>query len=112
MKLLFDENLSQKLVNRLSDLFPDSTHVVLEGLLHSPDILVWEYAKNHGLTIVTADADFYNLANTFGPPPKVVWIPGCDFPTDITERLLRSQAIRIVRFLEDEEQAVLILVRR
>ena len=27
MKLLFDENLSPKLPNRLSDLFPNSLHV-------------------------------------------------------------------------------------
>jgi predicted nuclease of predicted toxin-antitoxin system len=27
MKLLFDENLSPKLPNRLNDLFPDSLHV-------------------------------------------------------------------------------------
>jgi predicted nuclease of predicted toxin-antitoxin system len=73
--------------------------------------VVWEHAKSHGFAIVTADADFYNLANAFGPPPKVVWIPECDFPTDVTERLIRSQAIRIVRFLEDDEQAVLILAR-
>ena len=32
MKLLFDENLSRELVQRLRDRFPDSTHVVLEGL--------------------------------------------------------------------------------
>lgn len=29
MKLLFDRNLSPRLVNRLADLFPESTHVYL-----------------------------------------------------------------------------------
>ncbi|MBV8728792.1 MAG: DUF5615 family PIN-like protein [Acidobacteriia bacterium] len=33
MKLLFDENLSRRLMARLADLFPESSHVVLEGLL-------------------------------------------------------------------------------
>jgi predicted nuclease of predicted toxin-antitoxin system len=32
MKLLFDQNLSPRLVNRLSDLYPDSNHVYLLGL--------------------------------------------------------------------------------
>ena len=73
MKLLFDENLSRRLVARLADLFPESSHVVLEGLLQNPDIVVWEYAKAREFAIVTADADFYELSTTFGPPPKVIW---------------------------------------
>ena len=33
MKLLFDQNLSPKLVNRLADLFPGSGHVQSVGLV-------------------------------------------------------------------------------
>jgi predicted nuclease of predicted toxin-antitoxin system len=32
MKLLFDQNLSPKLVNRLADLFPNSRHVQSESM--------------------------------------------------------------------------------
>ncbi|MFB2971179.1 DUF5615 family PIN-like protein [Aerosakkonema sp. BLCC-F183] len=32
MKLLFDHNLSPRLVNRLADIFPDSNHVILKQL--------------------------------------------------------------------------------
>lgn len=32
MKLLFDHNLSPRLVNRLADLFPDSAHESMQGL--------------------------------------------------------------------------------
>jgi predicted nuclease of predicted toxin-antitoxin system len=71
VKLLFDENLSRRLVGRLADLFPESSHVVLEGLTQNPDIVVWDYAKAQGFAIVTADADFYELSTTFGPPLKV-----------------------------------------
>ena len=31
-------------------------------------------AKKHDSAIVTADADFYEMATTFGPPPKVIWL--------------------------------------
>lgn len=72
MRLLFDENLSRRLIARLADLFPDSSHVVLEGLLQNPDSVVGEYAKARSFAIVTADADFYGLSTTFGPPPKVI----------------------------------------
>ena len=109
MKLLLDENLSRRLVQRIADLFPDSVHVGTEGLLQTPDCAVWEFAKSNGFSIATADADFYELATTLGPPPKVIWLRGCDYPTAVAEELIRSQAIRIAEFLEDPERAVLIL---
>ena len=70
---------------------------------------MWEYAKSNSFSIVTADADFYELAIAMGPPPKVIWLRGCDYPTAVAEQLIRSQAIRIAEFLEDPERAVLIL---
>ena len=97
VKLLLDENLSRRLVDRLSDLFPASTHVALTGLLQSADTRIWESAKAADYSIVTSDADFY----TFGPPPKVIWLRGCDCPTALAERLIRGQAIRVTEFLED-----------
>ncbi|MGD0480520.1 MAG: DUF5615 family PIN-like protein [Terracidiphilus sp.] len=109
MKLILDENLSRRLVPRIADLFPDSTHVALVSLLRAPDSAVWEFAKAHGFAIVTADADFYELATTVGPPPKVIWLRGCNDPTALCEELIRSQAIRIAEFLEDSGMAVLIL---
>jgi len=109
VRLLLDENLSRRLVERLADLFPGSTHVASEGLLQAPDARVWEYARANGLAIVTADADFYELATTFGPPPKVIWLRGCDYPTAAAERLIRREAIRVSEFLQDADQAVLTL---
>ena len=50
MKLLFDENLSPKLVPLLADLFPGSIHVRDVGLKSAADPLVWRYAAEHGLT--------------------------------------------------------------
>jgi len=68
LKLLLDENLSRRLVPRIEDLFPGSAHVASEGLLQAQDIAVWEYARSKGFSIVTANADFYELATTLGPP--------------------------------------------
>jgi len=109
VRLLFDENLSRRLVARISDLFPDSVHVSSVALLQVPDVVVWEHAKTHDLPIVTADSDFYELATTLGPPPKVIWLRGCDYKTAVAEELIRGQAIRIAEFLGDRERAVLIL---
>jgi hypothetical protein len=53
MKLLFDENLSHKLVWRLADLFPESVHVRDVGLKDADDVQVWEYAQANELVIVS-----------------------------------------------------------
>ena len=48
MKLLFDQNLSPKLVMRLADLFPGSCHVQSAGLDCANDDQVWEHARRNG----------------------------------------------------------------
>jgi predicted nuclease of predicted toxin-antitoxin system len=73
MKLLFDENLSHELTRLLEDLFPNSIHVRDIGLKTADDPLVWEYAKNNDLILVSKDADMHQRSFMFGPPPKVVW---------------------------------------
>jgi predicted nuclease of predicted toxin-antitoxin system len=46
MKLLFDENLSRKLVELVQDLFPGSVHVTDVGLSRgTPDGEIWDYAS-------------------------------------------------------------------
>jgi predicted nuclease of predicted toxin-antitoxin system len=63
LKLLFDANLSPKLVGRLAGLFPGSQHVLDVGLAReTPDKVIWEYAKAHSFVIVTADSDFLAIA--------------------------------------------------
>ena len=53
MKLLFDQNLSRRLVALLADDFPDSSHVSLVGLAMSTDREVWEDARDHGYAIAS-----------------------------------------------------------
>ena len=70
MRLLFDQNLSRRLKERLQDLYPDSLHVQDIGLESNPDINVWEYAASHNLIVVTKDSDFVELSARLGHPPK------------------------------------------
>ena len=74
MKLLFDENLSPKLPNSLSDIFPNSLHVRDVGMKATIDPVVWDYAKDNNLMIVSKDADMHDLSLVFGNPPKVIWL--------------------------------------
>jgi predicted nuclease of predicted toxin-antitoxin system len=66
MKLLFDNNLSHKLVERLSDLFPQSSHVMNEGMDESSDHKIWQFAKAKGYSIITKDIDYNALSVLYG----------------------------------------------
>jgi predicted nuclease of predicted toxin-antitoxin system len=111
VKLLFDENLSRKLVVRLAKLYPESAHVVEFDLLERPDREIWEFAKTNAFIIVSTDSDFYELATTIGPPPKIVWLRRWTHPTRDAEEVLRREAIRITEFASDRELGVLVLDR-
>ena len=75
MKLLLDENLSDAIVSRIEDLFPESTHVKAVGLNQSDDSIILDWAKQHGFSIVSKDTDFYQRSIAFGHPPK---LSGCE----------------------------------
>lgn len=51
MKLLFDENLSPRLVTILAEAYPDSQHVDAIGLRDAPDRSIWERARSDGFVI-------------------------------------------------------------
>jgi predicted nuclease of predicted toxin-antitoxin system len=109
LKLLFDANLSPKLVVRLGELFPDSVHVFDTGLARfTSDETIWDYAGAHGFTIVTADSDFLELATSRGAPPKVVHLENCNYRTSRVEDLLRRHAIWVAE-LEQSARATLVI---
>ena len=109
MKLLFDENLSHKLVRLLADLFPDSVHVREVGLKAADDPVVWNYAKTNGLMIVSKDSDLHQRSFVFGHPPKIIWVRLGNCSTSDVERLLRKQFTAIKAFYEDDYASFLSL---
>ena len=82
MKLLFDENLSRRLVARLATHFPNSVHVTSIDLERATDREVWEFAGAHDYVVVSKDSDFNDLAFMHGRPPKVIWLRVGNASTD------------------------------
>lgn len=109
MKLLFDENLSPKLPNRLIDLFPNSLHFRDVGMKATIDPIVWDYAKDNDLMIVSKDADMHDLSLLFGNPPKVIWLRLGNCSTSQVEQLLRRDFNAIKSFYEDQNLSLLAL---
>lgn len=109
MKLLFDENLSPKLSRFLTDLFPNSLHVRDIGMKATIDPIVWDYAKDNDLIIVSKDTDMHDLSLVFGNPPKVIWLRLGNCSTLQIEKTLRRNFDTIKLFYEDEDFSLLAL---
>ncbi len=105
--LLFDQNLSPRLVDRLAEWFPDSVHVERIGLARASDREVWSYAQRNDYMLVTKDADFGEMSLLMGTAPKVVWIRRGNCSTQDIEDLLRSNSDSIDAFSNDPEARII-----
>jgi predicted nuclease of predicted toxin-antitoxin system len=109
MRLLFDLNLSHRLVGQLASEFPGSAHVRDAGLATAPDPDVWAYAAANGFVIVSKDTDFQHRALLHGHPPKVIWVRLGNCPTAAVAGLLRTRLADIQAFEADPAAAFLAL---
>ena len=109
MKLLFDQNLSRRLVGRFADLYPGSAHVGFVGLDTATDVEIWQYAADQDHVIVSKDSDFRQLAFLRGAPPKAIWIRVGNASTDQIAGVLDRHHDEIARFHADTEEALLVI---
>lgn len=109
MRLLLDQNLSDRLVPLLQAAFPGTNHVRPLGMAEAGDEVIWRYAREHGYAIVSKDDDFRQRSLTFGVPPKVIWVRIGNAPTTrILLRIIEAKD-RIVEFEKDETASFLVL---
>lgn len=104
MKVLFDQNISYRIIKHLGEYFPESKHVSQLGLLNSLDSEIWDFARKNEYVIVTFDADFYDLSVLNGTPPKIIWLRiGNTSTLNISNVIIKNMEM-ILDFLELENQ--------
>jgi predicted nuclease of predicted toxin-antitoxin system len=109
MKILFDQNLSIKLVSALADLFPECLHIKTLGMQESPDSDLWQLALKEGFIIATKDSDFAERAMQSQISPKIIWVRMGNVPTSQVEALFRWRHQQILEFVGQGETFVLAL---
>ena len=109
MKLLLDENLSDRIIEQILDLYPDSSHVKTLGLLRTDDSIIWSFAEQHGFTIVSKDSDYHQRSLVLGAPPKFIFLRVGNCPTSRITGLLRSESVLISAFINDPSASILVL---
>lgn len=109
MKLLLDENLSDRVIDRIVDLYPGSEHVKTLGLINTDDAVIWEYAKVNEFLIVSKDSDFHQRSLLYGHPPKFIYLRVGNCPTSLIIQVLRDNFDTISQFESSETESLLVL---
>ena len=92
MKLLLDENLSDRIIPHIIDLYPNAEHVKTLALTNTDDTIIWEYAKVNDYTIISKDADFHQRSLLYGHPPKFIYLRVGNCSTSKLELFLMSNS--------------------
>jgi len=103
LKLLLDQNLSFRLLDKLETTYPGSTQVKFVNLDQADDLTVWNYARENGFAIVTKDSDFHEFSLVYGNPPKILWLKCGNKPRWYVLSLLLNNQDGINAFLENED---------
>jgi predicted nuclease of predicted toxin-antitoxin system len=111
VKLLFDQNISFRILHKISAYFTEAKQIRSLGLENSTDSEIWEYAKTHDFTIVTFDADFIDLTNLKGFPPKIVWLRIGNTTTENIAKVIIENRLKLEEFIENTEIAFLEITR-
>ncbi len=76
------------------------------------DSVLWLYAREHELVVVSKDPDFAELSMFRGFPPKLVWLRVGNCRTEEVELILRSNHLSMVHLVEDSRSGILSLYRK
>lgn len=108
MKLLLDQSLSYRILPRILDLYPQSSHVKNHALDRADDELIWRFARDNEFAIVSKDSDFYQRSLLRGVPPKFIYLQVGNCATEEIVTLLRSEVSTMNEFAQSPIEAVLI----
>lgn len=112
MKLLFDQNISFRLVKEINKTFLLAASTKTHNLIDASDIEIWKFAKKNNYTIVTFDADFLEIGTLYGTPPKIILLKTGNMTTANLASFILGMKNTINSFLEDEDLGFLLLSQK
>jgi predicted nuclease of predicted toxin-antitoxin system len=107
MKLLFDENISYRIVKKSLEIFSNSLHVTSIKPKLRDDLAIFYYAREQDYLIVTFDEDFRELQSLNGFPPKIIWFRTGNTSTEVVLNKLMDNRNSIYELVENKEIGIL-----
>lgn len=106
MKLLFDENISYRIIKKIETHFPESKHISNFSKQVLKDFQIYQIALEQNYSIVSFDEDFFELQLLKGYPPKLIWLRFGNSSTQQIVDCLISKKDQISEFLSNDELGV------
>jgi predicted nuclease of predicted toxin-antitoxin system len=104
MKILIDQNISQRILPMLAPQFDILDHVRQLGLTDAEDYDIFMFARANGYeAVITADDDFVKLINQFSESPKIIWIRTGNCSTKVLSELLWDKVQTIREFIQSKD---------
>ncbi len=108
MNLLFDANISWRIIKILNSYFPNIKHAKdIEIVQPAKDIDIWSFCKHNNYTIITHDDDFEKIVLTKGSPPKAIILKTFNKNTLELSNLIINKKQEIEDFILNKEQSIL-----
>lgn len=111
MKLLFDQNISPKILKKLPKEFENCSQVRFEQLENASDFKIFEFAKNKGYAVVTFDSDFVDINALHGTPPKIIYLNTGNLTTKSISDLILNNLLAIQHYLHSDTDDILELIK-
>jgi predicted nuclease of predicted toxin-antitoxin system len=111
LNLLFDQNISPRILKILPQQFSDCQQVRLVGLGDSSDFEIFQFSRENDFAIVTFDSDFVDLNAMHGSPPKIVYLNTGNLTTKNISELLMDNILRINHYLDSDSDDILELIK-
>jgi len=111
VNLLFDQNISPRLLKILPPEFSNCQQVRFVGLEDASDFEIFKFARKNDFAVVSFDADFVDLNAMYGTPPKIVYLNTGNLTTANISKLLLDNILRINHYLNSESDEILELIK-
>lgn len=111
MKLLFDQNISPKILKKLPEDFTECEQVRFVGLEDASDFEIFEFAKINSFAVVTFDSDFVDLNALRGTPPKIIYLNTGNLTTQSVSELILNNLLTIQHYLNSETDDILEIIK-
>ena len=111
MRLLFDQNVSYRVVKKLKSILPDAIGVREIGLYNADDYQIWEYALKNEYMVVTFDKDIPAIESVRGFPPKIIWLRTGNLRNSAVISLFTGRLDEFTSFIADERKGCLMVYR-
>lgn len=111
MNLLFDQNISPRILKILPEEFSNCQQVRFAGLEDSSDFEIFQFAQENDFAVVTFDSDFVDLNSMYGTPPKIIYLNTGNLTTKNIFEFLIANILIINHYLKSESDDILELIQ-